>query len=233
MARSLLHYLLYPVTLAVLSFTAIAQTPTTTTWSDDALNLHLAYPADLVKADPSQIVHEGKLTLLGVSSDSDPQLAAATHCVRPILLLQTSPQPATATILLAELDVGCLTPEEQVKSHDLLATMAEAITKVPGMKPIADPSVYTIGMQKVHMAVAQAKDPPLGQSQSQPPATPHPQQPYAIALSTNWNNHLLVWYFSSDSIDTLNRITKTTVRFGHDTAAPLYPVNIGNASAAQ
>lgn len=51
-----------------------------------------------------------------------------------------------------------------------------------------------------------------------------------MALSTNWNNHLLVWYFSSNSIDTLNRITKTTVRFGNDKAAPLYPLVIGNAT---
>ena len=51
-----------------------------------------------------------------------------------------------------------------------------------------------------------------------------------MALSTNWNNHLLVWYFSANSIDTLNRITKTTVRFGRAQAAPLYPVAIGNAN---
>ena len=57
-----------------------------------------------------------------------------------------------------------------------------------------------------------------------------PSQLYTMGLSTNWNNHLLVWYFTSNSIDTLNRITKTTVRFGNDKAAPLYPLTIGNAS---
>jgi hypothetical protein len=51
-----------------------------------------------------------------------------------------------------------------------------------------------------------------------------------MGLSTNWNSHLLVWYFSSSSVDTLNRITKTTVRFGRDQAAPLYPLTIGNAT---
>jgi hypothetical protein len=52
-----------------------------------------------------------------------------------------------------------------------------------------------------------------------------------MGLSTNWNSHLLVWYFSSNSIDTLNRLTKTTVRFGRAQAAPLCPVPIGNASS--
>jgi hypothetical protein len=51
-----------------------------------------------------------------------------------------------------------------------------------------------------------------------------------MGLSANWNSHLLVWYFSSNNIDTLNRITKTTVRFGRDQAAPLYPLTIGNAT---
>jgi hypothetical protein len=51
-----------------------------------------------------------------------------------------------------------------------------------------------------------------------------------MGLSTNWNSHLLVWYFSSNNIDTLNRITKTTVRFGRAEAAPLYPVPMGTAA---
>jgi len=103
--------------------------------------------------------------------------------------------------------------------------MAEIVNKVPGMKSNAQPATYTIGWQKVHMAAAQ------GQPQSQP-QTPSssPSQLYTMGLSTNWNSHLLVWYFSSNSVDTLNRITKTTVRFGRDQAAPLYPLTIGNAT---
>jgi len=141
---------------------------------------------------------------------------------------QVSVTPATnATILLAELDIDCLS-DQQSKSTTLVADMAEIVTKIPGMKPIVQPAWYNIGWQKVHMAAAQG----------QPPSQPDPANPqapaalpvYTLGLSTNWNNHLLVWYFSSNSIDTLNRITKTTVRFGRAQAAPLYPVPMGNAS---
>jgi hypothetical protein len=97
--------------------------------------------------------------------------------------------------------------------------MAKIVSKNPGMKSIAQPSTYTIGWQKVHMAAAQ------GQPQSSDQG-----QLYTMGISTNWNSHLLVWYFSSNSVDTLNRITKTTVRFGRDQAAPLYPLTIGNAT---
>jgi len=140
----------------------------------------------------------------------------------------TTTPSVSATILLAELDINCLTPEQQTKATNLLSDMAEIVTKVPGMKSLAQPATYTIGWQKIHMAVAQG----------QPQAQPNPVDPqlsgqlplYTMGLSTNWNSHLLVWYFSSNSIDTLNRITKTTVRFGRDQAAPLYPLTIGNAT---
>jgi hypothetical protein len=94
------------------------------------------------------------------------------------------------------------------------------------MKSIAQSATYTIGWQKVHMAAAQ------GQPQSSPadPQLSGQLLLYTMGLSTNWNSHLLVWYFSSNSIDTLNSITKTTVRFGRDQAAPLYPLTIGNAT---
>jgi hypothetical protein len=213
--------------VAILSLTAAAQTPTpnTTEWENEALKLRLFYPSDLVKGDAPQVMSDGHLTLFGISGASDPKLAEATHCLRPVLLLNLPQSGAsqssavTATILLAELDVDCLTPEQQNKATNLLADMAEIVNKVPGMKSIAQPATYTIGWQKVHMAAAQGQ-----------PQTANTSPLYTMGLSTNWNSHLLVWYFSSSSIDTLNRITKTTVRFGRDQAAPLYPLAIGNTT---
>jgi hypothetical protein len=208
---------------AVISLSARAQAPApnTTEWEDESLKLRLFYPSDLVKADTEQVMHDGQLTLFGVSGVADSKLAGATHCLRPALLLNLpasgASQPAvTATVLLAELDVECLN-EHDSGSTTLLNDMAEIVTKVPGMKSIAQPATYTIGWQKVHMAAAQGQ--PSGGAQL-----------YTMGLSTNWNSHLLVWYFSSNNIDTLNRITKTTVRFGRDQAAPLYPLTIGNTS---
>ena len=232
-----------------LSLSATAQTPApnTTEWENEALKLRLFYPSDLVKADTEQVIHDGRLTLFGISGASNPKLAEATNCLRPLLLLElphssapttTKTQPTadggtdititpavTATILLAELDIDCLNAEHESGSTTLLNDMAEIVTKVPGMKSIAQPSTYTIGWQKVHMAAAQGQP-----QESANPQPPGPSQLYTMGLSTNWNNHLLVWYFSSNSIDTLNRITKTTVRFGNDKAAPLYPLVIGNAT---
>jgi hypothetical protein len=236
---------------ASVSFTAAAQAPgpNQTEWENEALKLRLFYPSDLVKADPEKVMHDGNLTLFGVSGSSDPKLAAATHCLRPALLLElphagpdqtTKTQPTadggtqvtvtpaiTASILLAELDVECVNAEHETGSTTLLADMAEIVTRVPGMKSIAQPSWYNVGWQKVHMAAAQ------GQPQVPDPANPQsaaPPQLFTMGLSTNWNSHLLVWYFSSNNIDTLNRITKTTVRFGRAQAAPLYPVPMGTAA---
>jgi hypothetical protein len=211
---------------AVLSFTAAAQSPIAhTEWESEPLKLRLFYPADFQKIDTEQVMHNGQLTLFGIS---DPKLDAATRCLHPVLLLKLFPAKGsvdlpeiTGSILLAELDINCLNAEHESKSTTLLDDMAEIVNKVPGMKPIAQPATYTIGWQKVHMAAAQ------GQPQT---PNPMPAQVYTMGISTNWNSHLLVWYFSSNSIDTLNRITKTTIRFGRDQAAPLYPLTIGNGT---
>src|ERR1700679_3339949 len=236
--------------VAALSFSAKAQAPApdTTEWENKALKLRLFYPSDLVKGDAAKVVQNGHLALFGISGAADPKLAETTRCLRPLLLLELpkagapqtiSAQPsadggtqvtvtpaASANILLAELDVECVIAEHESASTTLLGEMAEIVNKVPGMKPIAQPATYTIGWQKVHMAVAQGQ-PQTAAAGSQPPAL---SQLYTMGLSTNWNSHLLVWYFSSNSIDTLNRLTKTTVRFGRAQAAPLYPLAIGNAS---
>jgi len=230
---------------AALSLSASAQAPApkTTEWENEALKLRLFYPSDLVKADVDHVMRDGHLALAGVSGATDQKLAEATRCLRPELLLElpqsgpsqianTQPTPdggtqvtvasaTTATILLAELDINCLNSEHANTSTTLLNDMAEIVAKVPGMRPTAQPATYTIGWQKVHMAAAQGQ-----------PQTPNstPSQLFTMGISTNWNSHLLVWYFSSNSIDTLNRITKTTVRFGRDQAAPLYPLSIGNAT---
>jgi hypothetical protein len=232
---------------AVFSLSATAQTPApnTTEWENEALKLRLFYPSDLVKADTEQVMHDGRFTFAGVSGATDQRLADAARCLRPALVLQlphsgppqtttTQPTPdggtqvattpaTTATLLLAELDIDCLNAEHQGTSTTLLNDMAEVVTKVPGMRPTTQPSTYTIGWQKVHMAAAQ------GQPNTQDPP-PAPSQLYTMGIATNWNSHLLVWYFTSNNIDTLNRITKTTVRFGRDQAAPLYPLTIGNAT---
>jgi len=234
---------------ASVSLAAVAQTPApnTTEWENEALSLRLFYPSDLIKADPTKVMHGGHLTLLGISGTSDPKLAEMTHCLRPTLLLelpqsgsaQTKTQPTadngtqittpaiTATILLAELDIDCLNSDHVNTSTTLLPDLAELVTKAPGMKSIVQPAWYNVGWQKIYMAAAQGQPVPLGSANSQSTGS---SQLYTMGLSTNWNSHLLVWYFSSNNIDTLNRITKTTVRFGRAQAAPLYPNPMGTAA---
>ena len=233
------------------SLAAMAQTPApnTTEWENEAFSLRLFYPSDLVKADPGKVMHDGHLTLLGVSGAPDPKLVQMTHCLRPTLLLelpqsnsaQTTKNQSTAdsdtrvtftpaiaaTILLAELDIDCLNSDHENTSTTLLPDLAELVTKVPGMKSIVQPAWYNVGWQKIHMAAAQGQPMPLNSTGAQ---STDLSQLYTMGLSTNWNSHLLVWYFSSNNIDTLNRITKTTVRFGRAQAAPLYPNPMGTAA---
>jgi hypothetical protein len=214
------------ILLPLIALTAAAQAPLTD-WSSDTLKLQFSYPSDLTKSDPAQAMQDGHLTLLGITNGDDPSLAAATRCLRPKLLLQHAPSATdktTSTILLAELDISCLTPQQQADSTDLLGKMADLVTKAPSMSSTVQPATYTVGQQNVRMAAAQGKCPI--------PGTNEPQQVYTMGFATNSNNHLLVWYISSTSVDALNRLTKSTVRFGHADAAPLYPVSVMNSGTA-
>jgi hypothetical protein len=214
--------------LPVIALTAAAQAPLTD-WSSDDLKLQFSYPSDLTKSDPAQAMQDGHLTLLGITNGDDPSLAAATRCLRPKLLLKhaaSATDKTTSTILLAELDISCLTPQQQADSTDLLGKMADLVTKAPSMSSTVQPATYTVGQQNIHMAAAQGKCPIPGAN------PPEPQQVYTMGFATNSNNHLLVWYISSTSVDALNRLTKSTVRFGRTDAAPLYPNQIGNSGTA-
>src|SRR5580704_10299504 len=85
--------------VTVLSLSARAQTPApnTTEWENEALKLRLFYPSDLVKADTEQVIHDGHLTLFGISGASNPKLAEATNCLRPLLLLELPHSAAPMT----------------------------------------------------------------------------------------------------------------------------------------
>src|ERR1700692_801586 len=110
-----------------LSAAAHPPAPNTTEWENEALKLRLFYPSDLVKSDTAQIMHDGHLTLFGISDATDPKLAEATKCLRTALLLELPPSggpETTATILLAELDVNCLNAEHESSSTNLLNDMA-------------------------------------------------------------------------------------------------------------
>lgn len=225
--------------------TAQAPAPNTTPWEDEVMRLRLFYPSDLVPADAAPLTRDGHLTPFGITVPTGTRFAELAACMRPrlyVALPQTGPSQTTtstpgpddttkvtihpapaASILLAELDLDCLNGSQESVSTSLLADMSDLVTNLPGMRPISPSTWYTVGTgtQKVHMAAAQGQ--PGGDPLSH-------LRLFTMSISTNWNNHLLVWFFSSNSIDELDRITKTTVRFGRAQAAPLYPLPINNAS---
>ncbi len=234
--------------LALLPLAAAAQgpAPTTTTFRSESLNLRFTYPADLHETDPRSALAGTHLNVLGISTDADPALSKATVCLRPLLLAkspestsgstsasETTPDgvthttitpTASATILLAELDIGCVIDHGNGDATDLLTRMAETVEKTPGMSPLIQPTWYNVGRQHVHIAAAQGH-PQTG-------GVPSPFTLFTMGLSTTWNNHLLVWFFTSNNISLLDSITKSTVAFGRESPAPIYPSTVGNGNAA-
>ncbi len=234
---------LLPLLALLLPFTAAAQ-QTSATFSSEPLNLRFTYPSTLQEADAKSAISGTHIDILGISTDADPALSKATACLHPIFLAKTPEAgPAstsasettpdgvthttitpitTATILLAELDIHCVIDGGSGEATELLTRMSEVVDKTPGMSPITEPSWYNVGRQKVHMAAAQGHPQLEGR--------PSPFSIFTMGLSTSWNNHLLVWFFTSNNIGMLDRITKSTVTFGRQAPAVLYPSTIGNGN---
>ncbi len=132
----------------------------------------------------------------------------------------------SATILLAELDLHCVVEQGNADANDILTRMAEVVEKTPRMSRIIEPTSYSVERQRVHIAAAQ------GHLKSEGETSPFTI--FTMGLSTNWNSHLLVWFFTSNNINMLDTITKSTVAFGRQSPAVLYPLHVrnGNAPAA-
>jgi hypothetical protein len=212
-------------------------------WTSDSLNLRFTYPGELVRRDPAEALKDEHLMLYGIPGGQTRELAVATHCLTPLLSLElptsggsitktetknpdgsvtVTMKPALlGTILLAELNIDCMTPAQQAMAHDLTTHMVEVLTTVPGMHAVLQPSVYLIDKQTIHMAAAQGQ--PISQDADAPM---DPLLSYTLAFSTNWENHLLVWYFSSNNAQLMNQMTKSTVKFGNNDVATLYPPQI-------
>ena len=252
-----LYTLLLTATLAAgLSAPAQAVRDPAFKFQSDSLNLRFNYPDSLQKRDLSEAVADGHLTLSGLSPAPQQAPGTVAGCLRPLLFVQSSEPgqtettsrqtapdgtvtvritPATAaTILLAELDPTCLASAEAASNHKELPEMARQLLLTPGMNTLAQPTPYTIGRQRVVMAAAQGHPPqaPGPGADAVQPATPSAFTLFTMAVATTWNNHLLVWFLTSNQIATLDQLSKSTVRFGREAAAPLYPLTLGNASPA-
>ena len=138
---------------------------------------------------------------------------STTFTIKPALL---------GSLLLAEVDFDCLKPELQAKSLDPMTEMLSLLPKVPGMHATLQPTMYLVGKQKVYMAGAQG----LPQFTVDPDVPIDPLLTYTLGFATNWNSHLLVWYLSANNAGTLNRMTKSVVKFGGELPAVLYPLPV-------
>ncbi len=226
-----------------------AQTPETTQieWRSDALDLRFLYPGDFVLRDPAEALKDGHLMVFGIPGRQIPELADKTKCLKPLLELEIPTSGGEAdqtkvknpdgsftitikpallgTILLAELQINCIPPDQQVKVKglDLETGMVQLVTKVPGMRPTMQPAMYLVGKQRMLMAGSQGV-PKVAEDAGE---AADPLFSYITGFSTNWNNHLLVWYFSSNSAATLNRMTHSMVRFGSNPPLAIYPLQVG------
>ena len=213
-------------------------------WTNEALNLSFKYPADLVRRDPNEAWKDEHLMVYGIPGGQVRQLAVTTSCLKPMLSLELPTSGGLAiktekknpdgsstftirpallgTILLAEVDFDCLKPELLGKTIDPLTQMLSLLPKVPGMHSVIPPTMYLLDKQKIYMAGAQG----LPKFEVDPDVPMDPLLTFTLGFATNWDSHLLVWYLSANNTNTMNRMTKSLVKFGSQAPRVLYPLPV-------
>ena len=100
--------------------------------------------------------------------------------------------------------------------------MLSLLPKVPGMHAVIQPTMYLLDKQKIYMAGAQG----LPKFEVDPDVPMDPLLTFTLGFATNWNNHLLVWYLSANNHNTMDRMTKSVVKFGSQVPMVLYPLPV-------
>ena len=213
---------------------------------DKELDLHLDYPVEMQVLDGSAEMEAGHLAIFGVPGDNDPEHQEAKRCTRLLLdadLPQDKapqrvanldgvwvddskeykesrePEPIFAKIVMIEMVRDCLPKNLQKNENDTLGSMALSAVSEPGIQRMPKPLWYEVGKQKIHMNSGAGRPIVNGQLASAPIII--------MAMTTQWQGHLLAWVFTSNDTEIFNEITKSVVEFGNGPWGPMFFGNLG------
>jgi hypothetical protein len=231
--------------------------PRAAIFQSDALGFTLTYPASLIETKlPSQDQQHAEIAKVQ-PLDEKPELRKVDQCTDKALLAQRKDDPekagvnvtifgdkrgtvlestpaVTATLLIARVGIECMPAEYRQQLEAVTSAMAEGSAQGDDLKPIDQPIWYEIGKTRVHFAAAQsilAEIQPGANASSQP--TKGQGRRWVASLAFVQNGNLVSIYAESNNLPFLNGILHSTVKFGDQSAAPLFPADLGNGSPIQ
>jgi hypothetical protein len=201
----------------MLALAAQAQSPAMRTWKDPALQLTIAYPAELQPRDPASVGGSGcAKVLLAAGLGTDPNEPGASD---------TAPaSDKWASLALSDMGPECI-PPKVLKKPKMIDQMMDGLTggatQTLGLMPLEQPVGYLL--QGRHAYVAAAQGEPVSTDVVQPA---NGAEILAI-IAVHVNDHVLIWRMASNDANLVNRMLSSQVDFGTGAPQPLYPGHIG------
>lgn len=201
---------------------APAATAAVRTWSDATLHLTFTYPGDLSPMDPKTLPGAAHNAAYAEDPDAEPDNALTGRCAR-VLLSVGKTGPTWGSILVTELDSGCLPPNALKSRHGMdkvLNPLVSAGTQILGMAPVVSAMTYTLEGHRVHFSEAEGH--PVVAADLQPNG---PQQTIVV-LAVQVGDSVLSWKIESNDPALLNRALASRIDFGTGTPLALLPLQI-------
>lgn len=197
------------------------------TFTDAALKLTFAYPAELTPVDAKAATALGQRLLYGEDGASDEKtVKSGAGCTRTLLAVGEDGR-VTAQVALFEIDLSCV-PAKAAKNRKLMDQVLHGLAsqgnEVLGMVPIDDPSGFLL--QGHHAFFASAQGTPVSSTALQ---TGEGQVTATIAVEVEGQGgvpKILAWHLESSDAAMFNRLLACPVDLGTGQAQPLFPAQV-------
>jgi hypothetical protein len=207
---------------------AVQDTGTATqTYTNAALHLTFAYPAELKAMDAKALPSAAANSRSSQDPDAEATSLQTGQCSKVLLSVGVTgagqQSGAWGSILMTELDPSCIPPKalkSEKRMDDLLKPMVTGGTQILGMMPLGEASSFLVQGHKVFFAAAQGEPVTQGDVQSETTAT-------IAILAVQVDDHIVSWKIESNSQHLFNRLLSSRVDFGAGTPQSLMPGRMG------
>lgn len=220
------------------------------TFHSDFLDLSLTYPGSLVAEKLPSPDEQHAAIASKQPADENPEYKRADQCTDKVFSARRSDGPdkaqgtitfygdkrgtvvhldpvVAASIMIARV---CVPAEYKSQADAIAAQMAQAFVQDPGLKEIDQPIWYEVGKERIHFAAAESTV--NSQSSGAKAAAPSPQK-WVASIAFVRGDNLITIQFESNDLPFLNEMLHSSIAFGNQPAAPLFPAEIGNGQPIQ
>lgn len=219
----------------------------------DLLHMSLTYPGSLVAEKVASLDEQHAAIASTQPSNEKPEYKKADQCTDKVLSAHRSddPQKAQATIAIygdnrgtavhldpvvdasitiARVGLECVPTEYRSQADAMAGVMAEGFIQESGLKEIDQPIWYDIGKERIHFAAAESTSD--AQASGGTATAPRPRE-WVASIAFAWENNLITIQIESNDLPFLNEVLHSSIAFGSQPAASLFPAEVGEGKPLQ